>query len=465
MLFSSVEFFFFFALYLAAHILTPLRWRIHLIVAGSTVFYAWWNPVYVFVPYLLIALGYGGGLWLGREADGPGRKAKLALLIALMLAPLAFYKYTDFLLVSVVGPFAGIDRPVLALPLPLGISFVTFTVISYAVDVYRREFPVERGPLVFAGYILFFPQLIAGPILRPWQLIPQLLRPRPAFNRIRLTWPLGALIFAVGLAKKLVIADQIGLWVEPVYAQPEGQSLAAVWLAIHAFSAQIYCDFSGYTDMAIGLAMILGVRLPNNFQRPYAATSIVQFWRRWHITLSRWLRDYLYIPLGGGRVPPLRRGANVMATMLLGGLWHGAAWNFVIWGGLHGLFIVVTQKLGRLSPFRRCPRWLAILFTYHLAALAWVFFRAPEFGTALAVLKGAFSAPLGDLEAFAAASAYPLLLLAIFFASHGFDHHGRLRLFARRAPGWAVGMAIFFLVALSMVISQGSSAEFIYFDF
>ena len=465
MLFSAPPFFLFFGIYFLCHLVVPGRLRIWLIIIGSTVFYGYWNPFYVLLPHVLMLIAFGGVLWMDGAAGEASRRRRLIAVVVALLAPLAFVKYTNFVFESFVQPFLPFDVELVQLPLPLGISFVTFTLIAYAVDVFKGKFPVVRTMRKVAGFVLFFPHLIAGPILRPHELIPQFDKPRRPLSAPMV---LGMAIFAVGLAKKLVFADQLAPFVDAVYNDPMGHAAEDYLLAIYGFSLQIYCDFSGYTTMAIGCAVLINIRLPDNFMRPYGADSIVDFWRRWHITLSLWLRDYLYIPLGGSRKGWGRQLRNVMITMLLGGLWHGASWTFVIWGGIHGLGIVachVIRRLGWSPALARIPRWLWVVVTFHFVTLAWIFFRAQNLTDALVVLQGPFVAGFGDLSEFAAGHRLALLLLGLFLLLHRWDDHRQIRLFVRRMPRAVTLTFIAFLVVLSMVISAGSSQEFIYFDF
>ena len=465
MLFSSPIFFLFFAAYFLVHFAVPKRFRIYLIIAGSTVFYAWWKPEYVWLPYLVMSIAYGGTLLMDAARDSKIRKRRVICTIVILFLPLLFFKYTNFIYRDVIGPFAGWHDELLKLPLPLGISFITFTLTAYVVDVFKKKFDVRRDVQTVLGYVLFFPHLIAGPILRPDELIPQLERPRAATLR-RAVAPLA--IFTLGLVKKLVFADQISHLVDGVYAQAGTPSAPATLLAIYGFSVQIYCDFSGYTDMAIGLALLLGVRLPNNFRQPYAAKSIIEFWRRWHITLSYWLRDYLYIPLGGSRSGRLRQLQNVFVTMVLGGLWHGANWTFVIWGLVHGTGVAAAHVLTRNSLGAwalRAPKWLSVLATFHFVALAWVFFRAESLSKALSILAAPFTAGWTDTGPLLAANALPVLLIVLFFCMHPFDDYRRLKAavrYVRPEIVWPV-IALGWIVAIT--VSQGSSAKFIYFDF
>jgi alginate O-acetyltransferase complex protein AlgI len=463
MLFSSPVFFIFFAAYFIVHLLLPRPWRLYLIIAGSTIFYAWWKVEYVWVPYLLMAIAYFGTIWMMRAKEEAARKRRAALAITLLFAPLVVFKYTNFVFNDVLGPLTGGGK-LLDLTLPLGVSFVTFTLTAYVVDVYRGKFPVGTSPQTLLAYVLFFPHLIAGPILRPIELIPQLEHPR------RKKWLLptaGVAVFTLGLVKKLVIADPVGGLVDVVYAKAVPTAPEAL-LAMYGFSVQIYCDFSGYTDMAIGLAMLLGVRLPNNFLQPYCASSIITFWRRWHITLSFWLRDYLYIPLGGNRHGRFGEVRNILITMALGGLWHGASWTFVIWGILHGIGVSavhVAKKVLRWTWLERIPGWLGVLLTFHFVTLAWVFFRAPGLGRAASVLTAPATGSWDGAADFLSAHVFEIVLMVVSLGLHRYDDHRRVRIAARRLRPeilWPI-LAVFW--ALAITVSQGSSAKFIYFDF
>ena len=468
MLFSAPEFFAFFAIYLLLHLSVPTRHRLVLVVIGSTVFYGWWNWRYVWIPHVLMLVAYLGVLWMEAAAAASDRKRRMIAVTVVLLLPLAFVKYTDFLYADVLGPMFGWSGKLLNIALPLGISFVTFTLIAYVVDVYRRKYPVERRAGLLAGLVLFFPHLIAGPILRPHELMPQLAKPRPARRAFGRRLVFGLAVFTLGLAKKLGLADQIADVVDHVYKTTSGLTAVDYLLAIYGFSLQIYCDFSGYTDMAIGVALMIGVRLPTNFRQPYTAVSIVDFWRRWHITLSTWLRDYLYIPLGGNRDGRARQLLNLTITMLLGGLWHGANWTFVLWGALHGGAIALVHAV-RWSPLyaivRRVPAWLWLLITFHFVTWVWVPFRAPDMTTAVRVALGPFTAPLGDWEATLRLHAFPIALLAIFLVGHRWDNHRTIHRVARRLPQAVLWPLIALVWALAITLSQGSSKKFVYFDF
>jgi len=463
MLFSAPQFFVFFAVYLGAHFLIPTRYRVPLIVLGGTVFYSYWNPVQVWLPYLLTFAAWAGVLYIVGVDCASERKRRLILVVSALLLPLLIVKYTDFFYQDVIGALFPVHREGLNIALPLGISFITFTVLAYVIDVYRGRFPAEPHFLNLLAYVTFFPHLIAGPILRPHELLPQLKRSHSA-RRARFTF--GATVFSIGLVKKLVFADQIAASVDLVYENSVTVEALDYLLAIYGYSLQIYCDFSGYTDMAIGLAAMLGVRLPTNFRQPYTSASIVEFWRRWHITLSRWLRDYLYIPLGGNRRGQWQRICNILITMGVGGLWHGANWTFLVWGLLHGMAIVISHvsRAGYL-PQIKTPKFFGMFVTFHLVTIAWVFFRAPDLETVGRVLSGPFSAGLTDASAFVTTNAFPLILMLIFGATHRFDHHARVAVFVKRSSKPLVYAAVLMMFTLSVVVSAGSSAKFIYFDF
>jgi alginate O-acetyltransferase complex protein AlgI len=467
-LFSEPVFFAFFAIYFLFHCLVSPSRRIYLIIVGSTVFYGWWRIEYVVLPYLLAFIAWWGVSFIERAGTDADRRFRLQLTIVALFAPLVLSKYSYFAAHEILKLLPGLDSRIgdvsaLKIALPLGISFITFTLTAYVVDVYRGKFRNDTSLTDLLGYVLFFPHLIAGPILRPGELLPQLKQLRRAMDA---RFALGALIFSIGLVKKLVFADTLAIAVDSVFAANANPSGWDYLLAIHGFSLQIYCDFSGYTDMAIGIAYMLRIRLPTNFRRPYTATSIVDFWRRWHITLSFWLRDYLYIPLGGNRLGHVRQMVNLLITMLLGGLWHGAAWTFVIWGGVHGLGVAGVHVLGsRFGGSKLVPSWLGRVLTFYFVAFAWVYFRAPDVSVAHRVLAGPFLAPWPDLAAFIYQHMFELLLLIIFFVTHRFDRHAYARVAVAKVNAGVIWAIVVILFILAITISLGSSAKFIYFDF
>jgi D-alanyl-lipoteichoic acid acyltransferase DltB (MBOAT superfamily) len=355
-------------------------WALRWLVACSLFFYGWWNPEHL--PLLIGSVGLNHAIaWKFRHTDRP--RAWLTAGVTLNLAILGWFKYADFLL-HIAAP----DAPALHITLPLAISFFTFQQIMFLADTSRGT-AISLPPLLTYGtFVTFFPHLIAGPIVRPAEIIPQLAATDLARARIE-NLADGLLIFLLGLGKKLVLADMFGGFSDIGFdAAAHGATLTffEAWYATLAYALQIYFDFSGYSDMAIGLARMLNVRFPLNFDSPYQATNIADFWRRWHMTLGGFLRDYLYIPLGGNRAGPLRQTGNLMVTMLLCGLWHGAAWNFVIWGGLHGLLIVIHKQYRRVFP--ALPRLFAQALTLFAVIVAWVPFRAASLASSLTMLRG-----------------------------------------------------------------------------
>jgi alginate O-acetyltransferase complex protein AlgI len=383
MVFPSIEFAVFFPPVMALSWLLMSRPRIHkpFILFCSYVFYAAANPKFC----LLL-----GGVTLGNQlaatlidrSESPQRrKAIVSIAVALNLLTLGVFKYYGFFAQDVndlLDNFGlGLPIPLATIALPVGLSFFTFQAISYTVDVYRGL--CERGKTIdVALYLSFFPHLVAGPIVRAREFLPQLESPRDP-GQVQIGT--GVFLIGLGLIKKVIIADFLARHVvDPTFAVPEAFGAPDMWLAIYCYAAQIYCDFSGYTDIAIGLALLMGYVFPRNFHSPYRASSFRDFWRRWHMTLSRYLRDFLYIPLGGNRGGKWGTARNLMLTMLLGGLWHGAAWGFVLWGGLHGLYLGAERILrGRFKPL---PTWLGWLVVLNLVVLAWIPFRAPDLGLA-----------------------------------------------------------------------------------
>jgi alginate O-acetyltransferase complex protein AlgI len=383
MLFSSYTFLFQF---LPATILAFLAARRHspragvLVLAGASLFfYGAWRPIYLLLLIASVATNFS----LGLAMEDPSRRSTIgAFGVALNLAVLCYFKYTGFIL-GTFSAMSGIPLASSEIVLPLGISFFTFQQIAYLVDIMRGA-KVERDIVSYTLFVCFFPHLIAGPLVHHAEMIPQFKRSRTGRSAVLAARGLG--IFAAGLFKKVVIADNLAQFASPVFAHLDaggGIPTSWAWLATLGYTLQIYFDFSGYSDMAIGLALLFGIRLPVNFRSPYQAVSIIGFWRRWHITLSRFLRDYLYIPLGGNRLGKRRRYANLMVTMVLGGLWHGAGWNFLIWGGLHGLYLSINHLWHDWRSSKKRPSapgltetglsWAITLFA---VVIAWVFFRA-----------------------------------------------------------------------------------------
>jgi alginate O-acetyltransferase complex protein AlgI len=395
-LFPTTTFAIFFMLVLPlSWLLMPrgTRWR-PFMIAASYVFYSAWDWRFVFLLAFSTLWSQAFAVSIHRTGDARQRKVFLGLAVAGDVALLGYFKYYDFFVTSThnVFSYAGVDVPlgVRSIVLPVGISFFSFMAISYVVDTYRGDWqPASFGK--FATYLSFFPHLVAGPIVRPGELLPQFETARdPRYVDTSRAF----FLIATGLFKKVVIANYLAAHiVDQVFGAPNQHSSLEVLVGVYGYAVQIYADFSGYTDMAIGFALLLGFRFPQNFDSPYAAISVQDFWRRWHMTLSRWLRDYVYIPLGGNRKGRLVTYRNLMLTMLIGGLWHGAGWTFVIWGALHGTYLVVGRL--RHGPDEAPPvgpaLWRRRFVTFQLVCLAWIFFRADSFHTAIDLITGLFT--------------------------------------------------------------------------
>ncbi len=361
---------------------------------ASLFFYGYWNPIYVSLLLASIICNYAISSAILSAAGG--KKRLLVIAIVANLALLAYYKYANFF-VSGMNGLVGSSWRLDEIMLPLGISFFTFTQIAFLVDSYQGKVK-ERNFIRYLLFVTYFPHLIAGPVLHHKEMMPQFARPS-TFQFNSTMFALGVTIFVLGLAKKVLLADSLAEFPTPIFTAVAAGGQPAVleaWIGALSYTLQLYFDFSGYSDMAIGLSLMFNVRLPLNFNSPYKSPSIIEFWRRWHMTLSRFLRDYLYIPLGGSRRGKVRRYLNLGATMLLGGLWHGAAWTFVIWGGLHGIYLVINhawravkQSLG-MGDGGTVVRALSILLTFFAVVVAWVFFRADSYSSAMVMLSGMF---------------------------------------------------------------------------
>jgi D-alanyl-lipoteichoic acid acyltransferase DltB (MBOAT superfamily) len=392
MLFNSYEFIFVF-MPITVLGFAVLSGRFHTaalawLTAASLIFYASWEPRTSWILLVSIAFNFLIG-WKINESQEPAARWFLILGVSANLLLLGVYKYAAFA-VDIVNLIAGprYSRPVIHLP--LGISFFTFTQIAYLVDAYRREVR-DHSALRYTLFVTYFPHLVAGPIIHHKPVLAQLADPKIARLRT-INWVIGLIFFSIGLTKKLLIADPLGEIASPIFdaiLQP-GASMVSCWTGLTAYTFQIYFDFSGYSDMAVGLSLLFGVTIPINFLSPYKATSIIDFWRTWHISLSTFLRDYLYISLGGNRHGPARRYINLLLTMLLGGLWHGASWNYIVWGALHGIYLLINHVWRNVIGVP-VQRLLGNLLTFAAVMFGWVFFRAADLSTALTMLKYMFS--------------------------------------------------------------------------
>ncbi len=395
MLFHTVNFFIFLSIVLVLFYTAPRRLRKYILLLASYYFYGSWNYKFIALLLTLTAIDYTSGIWLERVQAPARRKLILIGSLSANLAFLGFFKYFNFLRSNIDSLLGGHPTP-WDIVLPLGISFHTFQSMSYVVDVYRGTQAAVTNPVDYALFICFFPQLVAGPIVRAHDFFRDLLDwHAPSANDVLH----GILLIALGLAKKMAFADQFAKVANEYFGHVAAHpGMSPAWSGVFAFGLQIYFDFSGYTDMAIGMAKLLGFHFPINFRRPYLAASVTDFWRRWHISLSTWLRDYLYIPLGGNRHGRWMTYRNLMLTMLLGGLWHGASWNFVIWGGYQGALLSLERVLGIGRLDAREWAWLypfRVVVTFGLTLVGWVFFRAADLPQSLQVLKQMFLVPSG----------------------------------------------------------------------
>jgi len=466
-IFTELVFFAFFGCLIAAYWALPAnRTRKYLLLLASYAFYAGWDWRFLGLIWLSTVVDYIAGLKLAQETRPGARKQWLALSLFVNLGMLAFFKYCNFFadsladLLAVFGVAA--DWNTLNIILPVGISFYTFQTLSYTIDIYRRELKPAKNFADFALFVAFFPQLVAGPIVRAKDFLFQLDTVRH-FREVDFRWAIT--LFTVGFVKKAVVADNLAPYVDAFYAAPEAMGWLTSWLAVFAYAAQIYCDFSGYTDMAIALAGMLGYRLRGNFATPYIATDITDFWRRWHISLSSWLRDYLYISLGGNRGGRLKTDRNLMLTMLLGGLWHGASWNFVIWGGFHGLGLIVHKGWRRLTGTREMPVLPATAITLLFVSLLWVPFRAPDFATTWLVLGQLFS-PATPATTPTTGEWLPfLVLLLILWGLHYARAGGVFFTLWRRLPWWLFSSLVGVIYAAAVAFRAVDYQPFIYFQF
>ena len=383
MLFSSITFLYYFLpAVLILYFLVPTRGKNLVLLLASLVFYAWGEPKYVFLMMATIGLFYGCGLAIGKCESQKWKKFWLTVSVVVSLALLAVFKYADFLLGS-FGALARVDMPLLGLALPIGISFYTFQCLSYTIDVYRGEAEVQRNIVSFGAYVSLFPQLIAGPIVRYVDVARELNHRTHSWNDIAL----GLRRFLIGLAKKILIADRFAVLLN-VFRDSAQQSVLFYWMYAIAFTLHIYFDFSGYSDMAIGLGRVFGFHFIENFNYPYMSKSIGEFWRRWHMSLGSWFRDYVYIPLGGNRVSPVRWVFNTLVVWMLTGLWHGAAWNFVLWGLLYAVFLML-EKWGK-PILDKLPDLLRRVYVLFIVMLGFVLFNATDIHQAISDVKGLF---------------------------------------------------------------------------
>lgn len=442
-----------------------------LLLVASYYFYAYWDWRFVGLIIFSTLVDYWIGRALTNVASATPRRALLLASLGANLGLLATFKYYDFFVRSAQESFAflGLELGTLNLILPIGISFYTFQTLSYTIDLYRQRIEPCPSLLDFALFVAFFPQLVAGPIVRAAEFLPQLRRPLVR-NRVDLF--VGTRQFVIGLFKKVFVADNLARFVDEVFANAGAYDTATTWLAVAAYAIQIYCDFSGYSDMAIGTARVLGFRFDTNFDFPYLARSMSDFWRRWHISLSSWLRDYLYIPLGGNRRGPGRTQINLMLTMLLGGLWHGAAWTFVAWGAIHGAALVIQRGLVSIGGGTRwgagsMGKIAARLATLVVVLVAWVFFRAASFDSAGRMLGAMFHVDGVQPDGGGIAWPFPfaIAMVVLTIAVHGIQLSGHGAVL--RLPGnrWRTPILLCTMVWLVLLYHPTAFSPFIYFQF
>jgi len=472
-LFNSLTFVVFFVVVMALHHAPGIPWRakkIQLLVA-SYLFYAAWNPPFVALLWISTAVDWHVAKKIHAAEGRSARRGWMLVSVFVNLGILGYFKYGGFLLanwVALAGA-VGIEwhAPAWDIVLPVGISFYTFQTMAYSLDVFLRRAEPADSLLDFSLFVTFFPQLVAGPIVRPTDLVPQFAEP-PAPRPGRIAW--GLALMVLGMFEKIVVADgALAPAAEAVFGSTKTLAWTDAWLGTLAFSGQIFCDFAGYSTTAIGAALALGFSLPDNFRYPYAAVGFSDFWRRWHVSLSTWLRDYLYVPLGGNRKGPGRTYVNLMLTMLLGGLWHGASWTFVVWGGLHGTYLgverFVRERVGPNRLSRTLPFQIALaMLTYFLVNVTWVFFRAREFDTAWRMIGSMLT--LGAGERVLPTVSVVLVCAAVFgiLLVHGLMRDRRLEDVAAAAP-WPLTAVLVGSMLFAVVITQGSNDAFIYFQF
>ena len=478
----------------ALYFALPHRYRWALLLGASYYFYMCWRPEYAVLIMGSTLVDYWAGLRMGRRETRASRRPFLVLSLLVNLGLLFAFKYLGFFsesleaLLGLLGQ--STDVPSIALVLPVGISFYTFQTLSYSIDVYRGEKEPERHLGVFALYVSFFPQLVAGPIERSTRLLPQFFQERD-FDYDRVVDGLKLMLW--GFFKKVVIADRVGLYVDEVYNNPDGYEGLPIWVATYLFAVQIYCDFSGYSDIAIGAAKVLGFDLMENFRRPYFSKSVQEFWRRWHISLSTWFRDYVYVALGGNRVSTGWWYFNIMVVFVVSGLWHGAAWTFVIWGALHGAFLsvgAITEPIRkkvwnrlekatqtRLSfhaagfhawPLAYMRQWVAVLVTFHLVCFGWVFFRANSLPDVILLLQQAilFSDFQVALPAFGVRELIiSFISIFILLGVQIIERREDVRSFLSGRPTWLRWSVYLSVILMIAWFGQFEARDFIYFQF
>ncbi len=482
MLFPTAIFALFFVVVFTLHWITVpyVRLRKAIILSGSLFFYGYWSWKFALMLLTSAILNHFFAVRIYRSADARVRRRWVVWGVGLNLLVLGIFKYTSFLFAKFLVPLAiplcehfGTTEQLISLQLtvlpfiakivlPVGISFYTFQALSYVVDVYRGKIEPARHVIDFANYLAFFPQLVAGPIVRASDLLPQM-EDLPRYD-VKINTGMAGTFILMGLFKKIVIANWLSEnLAEPVFSMPEYYGSVDTILGVYAYAVQIYCDFSAYSDIAVGCAMLFGFTFPFNFNAPYFASTLQDFWRRWHISLSTWLRDYLYIPLGGSRCGQVRVTVNLMVTFVLGGLWHGAAWQFVLWGFYHGAYLSVERVfLKRIKGSTRLSRTLGQIWIFQVVCVSWVLFRATDMTSALEIFRGVFRA--GSPELF---SAQAIIVLLVGFGMQFLDADRSIRLQNKvnLMPPWLQGLTAAAILVMILGMGPRGVAPFIYFQF
>jgi len=428
------------------------------LVFASLFFYAWWNVLYL--PIILFSMFFNYNIGLHLRKDETQKKRLLFIGVVANLLLLGYFKYSDFLIEN-INMLTSTQIPLLHLALPLAISFFTFQQIAYLVDSYRKE-TKEYDFLNYALFVTFFPQLIAGPIVHHKEMMPQFSETKNK-SIIASNVSTGLFIFSIGFFKKVVLADTFAIWATEGFDERVSLDMLSAWITSLSYTFQLYFDFSGYTDMAIGVALLFNITLPINFFSPYKATSIQDFWRRWHITLSRFLKDYIYIPLGGNRKGEVRTYTNLFTTFLLGGIWHGAGWTFVLWGVMHGVALVIHRAWHKLGG--KLPMLLAWFITFNFVNITWVFFRARDFDDAMKVLKGMFGLS-GLGYSYDISHLYIMIGFIITLFVYNVSEFVQKKFFGKYTLFITLFLFLFALLQMfNVTIQSDKVSEFLYFNF
>ncbi|MFC0516071.1 MBOAT family O-acyltransferase [Mucilaginibacter angelicae] len=476
MIFNSFTFLLFFPVVTVLYFLVPHKFRWLLLLTASCYFYMFFKAIYILILFFTIIIDYTAGIYLEKVTDPKKKKLLLILSLTANIGVLAVFKYFNFFNANLSGVlyWMGYTNPIpfLQILLPIGLSFHTFQAMSYTIEVYRGHQKAERHFGIYALYVMFYPQLVAGPIERPQNLLPQF-KAQHRFNALDVSEGLKRML--IGFFKKVVVADRLSIYVKTVFNNYPEHGSATIVLASLFFAVQIYCDFSGYSDIAIGSARVMGFKLMENFKRPYFAKSISEFWSRWHISLSTWFKDYVYIPLGGNRVSKGRLYLNLFAVFMISGLWHGANWTFIVWGALHGFYLIcgmVTQKwraaiAGKLGLRNSIfANFLNISFTIFLVTISWIFFRAVSLQQAWGLLKGVFIYKSGFFIGEPSYFLYDFMAIAALFFYELKQEYGFHSLRFLHNENWGVRMASYLgLIFIILLFGVFDGGQFIYFQF